>query len=88
VIVRIMGEGRFEVPDAELAGIERLDAALVDALDRGDDAAFGTALAALVEAVRAHGTPLAADDFRTSALVVPHPGASLAEVQALLTEGA
>ena len=88
MIVRIMGEGRFEVPDTELAAIERLDAALVDALDRGDDAGFAAALAELVEAVRAHGTPLAADDFRPSTLVVPHPGASLAEVQSLLSEGA
>jgi hypothetical protein len=88
VIVRILGEGRYEVPDADLPAIEQLDAVLVDALDRGDDAAFTGALADLVGEVRHSGKRLADDDLGTSELVVPHEGSTLAELRALLAEGA
>jgi hypothetical protein len=88
MIVRILGEGRYDVPEADLPAIEQLDAQLVDAMDRGDNAAFGGALADLIGQVRHTGTLLAPDDLRTSSLVVPHEGSSLAEVQALLAEGA
>jgi hypothetical protein len=88
MIVRILGEGRYEVPDADLPAIEQLDAQLVDVMDRGDEAGFAGALADIIGLVRHTGTLVAPDDLRTSSLVVPHEGSSLAEVQALLAEGA
>ena len=86
MIVRILGEGRYDVPDADLPAIEQLDEVLVDALDRADEAAFSGALADLVGQVRHSGTRLADDDLGTSGLVVPHEGSTLDEVQALLSE--
>jgi hypothetical protein len=86
VIVRILGEGRYEVPDADLPAIEEIDSVLMDAIDRGDEAAFTGALADLVGEVRHTGTRLAHDDVRTSGMIVPHEGSTLAEVQALLAE--
>lgn len=86
MIVRILGEGRYEVPDADLPAIEEIDDVLNDAIDRGDEAAFTGALADIVGEVRHSGTPLAHDDDRTSGMVVPHEGSSLAEVKALLAE--
>ena len=86
MIVRILGEGRFEVPEADMPAVEQLDAQLTDALDRGDEAAFDAALSDLVGQVRHTGTPLPADDLQTSGLVVPHEGSSLAEVKGLLAE--
>lgn len=88
MIVRILGEGRYDVPDADLPAIEQLDAVLADALDRGDESAFAGALADLIGEVRHSGTRLEHDDVRTSGLVVPHEGSTVAEVQALLSEGA
>ena len=88
MIVRILGEGRFEVPDADLPAIEQLDAQLVDALDRGDDAAFAGTLADIIGQVRHTGALIPADDVRTSELVVPHEGSTLAEVRDLLAQGA
>jgi hypothetical protein len=88
VIVRILGEGRYDVPEADLPAIEQLDASLVDALERGDNAAFAGVLADLIGQVRHTGTLLAPDDLRTSELAVPHEGSSLEEVRALLAEGA
>ena len=86
MIVRILGEGRYDVPDADLPAIEQLDAVLVDALERKDDAAFAGALADVIGAVRHSGTHLDHEDLRTSELVVPHEGSTLAEVAALLDE--
>ena len=86
MIVRILGEGRYEVPDADLPAIEELDSVLVDAIDRGDEAAFSAALADLIGQVRHTGKPLAHDDTRTSAMAVPHEGSTLTEVKSLLAE--
>jgi hypothetical protein len=86
VIVRILGEGRFDVPEADMPAIEQLDAQLTDAMDNDDDAAFDSALSDLVNQVRHTGTLLPADDLQTSGLVVPHPGSSLSEVKELLAQ--
>ena len=88
MIVRILGEGRYDVPDADIPAIEQLDEVLVDALDRGDEAGFTGALADMVGEVRHSGTRLADDDLATSDLVVPHEGSTLGEVRTLLAEGA
>ena len=88
MIVRILGEGRYDVPDADMPAIEQADATLVDALDRADEAAFSGALADLISLVRHTGTLIPADDVTPSGLAVPHEGSSLAEVRELLTEGA
>jgi hypothetical protein len=86
MIVRILGEGRFDVPEADMPAVEQLDAQLTDALDRNDETAFDSALSDLVAQVRHTGALLPADDLQTSGLVVPHPGSSLSEVKGLLTE--
>jgi hypothetical protein len=86
MIVRILGEGRFDVPEGDMPAIEQIDAQLTDALDRNDEKAFDTALTDLVGLVRHAGVLLPADDLQPSGLVVPHPGSSLSEVRELLTE--
>jgi hypothetical protein len=88
MIVRILGEGRFDVPDADIPAIEQLDEQLADAMDRGDEVEFQSTLADLIGQVRHTGTLVAPDDLRTSTLAVPHEGSTLAEVQSLLSEEA
>jgi hypothetical protein len=87
MIVRILGEGRYDVPDADMPAIEQLDAQLNDALERGDEIEFTSSLSDLINEVRHTGTLVAPDDLRTSEQVVPHEGSTLAEVQVLLAEG-
>ncbi|MDQ1697328.1 MAG: hypothetical protein QOJ03_2681 [Frankiaceae bacterium] len=84
MIVRILGEGQLDVPDAELDSLNRLDDELQAAVDGGEDAAFGTSLAALLAAVRKAGRPLPDDEIVPSDLVLPSADASLAEVRELL----
>ncbi len=86
MIVRILGEGQYEVPDGERAALEELDAQLVKTVDADDEAAFTTALAALAAEVRTAGHPLADDAFAPSDLVVPFVDATISETKDLLAE--
>ena len=86
MIVRILGEGQYEVPADEADALEKLDAALVKAVEGDDEAAFADGLHALIAEVRRAGTPLSPDDFAPSDLVVPFADATLDETKNLLAE--
>ncbi len=86
MIVRILGEGQYDVPDEARSKLDGLDDALVKAVDSGEEAAFTKALAALIAEVRGAGSPLAADAFAPSDLVVPFEDATLEETKDLLAE--
>jgi hypothetical protein len=86
MIVRILGEAQFDVPESDRATLDALEATLGTAVDRDDEAAFAAALGALIAEVRRAGTPLAADSFTGSDLVVPFADSTLAETRALLAE--
>jgi hypothetical protein len=85
VIVRIMGEGQFELDDTQLRDLNALDDALSTAVDGGDDGQFRAALSALLEAVRSRGTPVADDALVDSDLVLPYEDAHIDEVRELLS---
>ena len=84
MIIRILGEGQFDVPAAEVDGLNDLDAAVEKAIAAGDEAAFAPALAALLDRVRSSGTPTADDSLLTSEALLPHAEARLAEARDLL----
>jgi hypothetical protein len=84
MIVRILGEGQYDVSDAALDRLNALDAAVEAAIEVGDDAAFTTSLAALLDGVRSAGVPRDADTLDESDLILPPADASIAEVKDLL----
>jgi hypothetical protein len=86
MIVRILGEGQLEVPEAVHAELNQLDAALESAVETGDEAGFRSALTALLTRVREVGSPTEADDLRPSELILPQEGATMDEVRKLLTD--
>jgi hypothetical protein len=86
MIVRILGEGQYEVPDDAHAKLDELDDHLVKACESGDETAFAAALAALTDEVRNAGQALADDNFAPSDLVVPFADATLEETRALLAD--
>ncbi len=88
MIVRILGEAQYDIPDEERDTLGSLDAAVTKTVDNGDSDAFARALADLTAAVRRLGTPLTVDDFAPSDLVVPFPDATLEETKVLLTDTA
>lgn len=86
MIVRILGEGQFEFDDAALTTLNERDAAVEAAVAAGDEAAFGAALASLLDLVRTTGAPLAADSLVESDAILPATDASLAEVREMLSD--
>ncbi|MFF4576593.1 hypothetical protein [Streptomyces sp. NPDC001410] len=86
MIMRILGEGQYEVADTHLDKLNELDAVLQSAAASGDEEAFAAGLRALLDAVRALGTPLPADSLVPSDLILPGEDTSLREVQALLSD--
>lgn len=86
MIVRILGEGQYAVPEDQRGPLEKLDAALAEAVDADDESAFDKSLRALTAEVRKLGSPLADDAFAPSDLVVPFPDASLEETKGLLAQ--
>ncbi len=86
MIVRILGEGQYLVPDDQRPVLEKLDDELDAAVHAGDESRFGAALNALAAEVRSAGEALADDDFAPSELVVPFADASLEETKALLAD--
>ncbi len=87
MIVRILGEGQFSVPDRHRSELEGLDSTLLEAIEAGDEAAFAVALGAAVAEVRRVGTAVPDDEFSPSDLVLPFVDASLGETRELLAGG-
>ena len=86
MIVRILGEGQFDVDDAATPELNQLDTDLETAVDQNDEAAFTTALTSLLTHVRAHGSPLPTDTLEESDLILPHEDSSMDEVRKMLTD--
>ncbi len=86
MIVRILGEGQYTVPEDQRGTLQKLDATLAEAVDADDEQAFTRSLDALIAEVRQSGEPLADDAFAPSDLVVPFPDATLEETKGLLTQ--
>jgi hypothetical protein len=87
VIVRVMGEGQYELDDALLPELEALDAPAERAVEAGDEAAFATALGALLARVREAGRPLAPERLQPSDVVLPAPDATVEDVRHLFEGG-
>ncbi|WP_370250166.1 hypothetical protein [Nocardioides sp.] len=86
MIVRILGEGQFDVDDGHLDRLNELDAAVEAAVAAGDDAAFGLAFPALLDGVRSLASPTDPAALVESDLVLPPADATLAEVRDLLAD--
>jgi len=86
MIVRILGEGQLQVDDSAATELNSLDAVLERAVNSGDEAAFRSALVALLDRVRALGTPLAAEVLEPSDSILPRADADLDEVRSMLTD--
>ena len=86
MIVRILGEGQWDLDDAHLEALNALDGSVEQAIEAGDEAAFARGLVALLDVVRRQGTRLEDDSLEESDVILPMSDATLDEVRALLTE--
>jgi hypothetical protein len=84
MIVRIMGEGQYDLADHALDALNGLDTQIEAAIESGDEAMFRTALEGLLAAVRASGTHHDPGSLDESDLILPPGDATLEEVRELL----
>jgi hypothetical protein len=86
MILRILGEGQLEVSDEAVMELNELDDVLINAVEKGDESLFHSALANLVDKVRTVGKPVADDHLGPSELILPGADATLDEVRAMLAD--
>jgi hypothetical protein len=86
VIVRLMGEGQFEIDDEVAKGLNDLDEQAAQALEAGDEERLSELLRRMAEAVRTNGTRVPDDHLDASDGIVPPDDLSLDEAR-LLFEG-
>lgn len=88
MIVRILGEGQWQLADDTVPGLNRIDDQIERAVGSADQDALSTALRDLLEQVRSSGTPIPDDSLDDSDLILPGADATLAEVEELLADSA
>jgi hypothetical protein len=86
MIVRILGEGQWDVADDQIEGLNTLDAEVEAAVEAGEQDRFAAGLASLLDAVRTKGTPLPDESLQDSDLILPPSDATIDEVRALLSD--
>ena len=85
MIIRIMGEGQFNVADVNHSLMQKYDNQVEDAVKVGNEQAARNALKALHDYVVEAGQPVADDYLGSSEAVVPFVDATLEEITDLLT---
>ncbi len=83
MIVRLMGEGQFEVDEEVAKGLNDLDEKAGEAVERGDEEQLRVLLDRMAEAVRTNGSRVPDDDLRGSDAIVPPEDLSLDEAKQL-----
>lgn len=85
MIIRIMGEGQYDVADVDQNLMQKYDNQVEDAVNVGNEEAARNALHALHDYVVSNGKPVSDDYLGSSEAVVPFVDATLQEITELLT---
>ncbi|HEY6834994.1 MAG TPA: hypothetical protein VI142_00850 [Gaiellaceae bacterium] len=86
MIVRVMGEGQFEVDDEVAKGLNDLDEQAGRALEAGDEEKFRQLLGRMAEAVRMNGARVPDEQLDASDAIVPPEDLSLDEARRLFED--
>ncbi len=86
MIVRLMGEGQYEVDEALVQELNTYDDRAVAALEREDEVELDDLLDAMWELVRNRGNRLPDADLSPSDLIIPPSDLTLEETRELFSE--
>jgi chromosome condensin MukBEF complex kleisin-like MukF subunit len=86
VIVRLMGEGQYEVDDEVAKGLNELDEQAAAAVEAGDEEKLAGLLRRMAEQVRTNGARVPDDDLSASEALVPPEDLTLDEARQLFEE--
>jgi hypothetical protein len=85
MIVRISGEGQYELPDEDGERLNELDNRAVEAVEQGDEATFQELWDEMLELVSNDGSLLDDDELVESDVILPPRDISFAEAEAEFT---
>ncbi|MEJ7714461.1 MAG: PspA/IM30 family protein [Thermoleophilaceae bacterium] len=85
VIVRLSGEGQYNLPDADADRLNQLDNDAVAAVEGGDESAFRELWGQMLELVETDGNPVGEEDLVESDVILPPRDVSFAEAQGEFT---
>ncbi|HEX6701471.1 MAG TPA: hypothetical protein VF101_12150 [Gaiellaceae bacterium] len=83
MIVRLMGEGQFQVDEGVLEELQQLDDQAGQAIEQGDEEGLRSLLATMAKTVRDHGERLPDADLSASDAIIPPEDLSLDEAREL-----
>ena len=81
MIVRLMGEGQYEIDKKHVDEINRIDNALVNIVNKGDEKTFKVEYKKLTDTVRKYGKPLSNDILKPSEVIIPPADISIEEAK-------
>ena len=84
MIVRLMGEGQFEIDKKHLDELNKIDNNIVKIVKKGDEKAFRIEIRKLTDYVRTKGKPIANEVLKPSELVIPPSDLTLEEAKKIL----
>jgi len=82
VIVRIMGEGQYRLPEDRVQRVNDLDNAVVAAVEADDEDGFHAAFEEMLDVIRKEGEQVEDAEIETSDVIVPPADTSMAEAAA------
>jgi chromosome condensin MukBEF complex kleisin-like MukF subunit len=86
VIVRLMGEGQFEVDDEVAKGLNDLDSQAAAAVEAGNEERLTELLRRMAEAVRTNGSRVPDEALDASDAIIPPDDLSLDEARQLFED--
>ncbi len=86
MIVRLMGEGQFEVDDEVAKGLNDLDEQAGQAVEAGDEERLSELLRRMADAVRTNGARVPDEHLDASEAIVPPDDLSLDEARQLFED--
>ncbi len=81
MIVRILGEGQFNLPGAVIDELNAIDNQMVAAVEAEDETNFTRLLREMLTLVREKGVPVPVDELVESDLILPEADLTLDEAE-------
>ncbi|SES66451.1 hypothetical protein SAMN04488587_0424 [Methanococcoides vulcani] len=85
MIIRIMGEGQFEVPGSLFDELNIIDNRIVDLVGKENEADYRTELSRLINVIKSNGKQLDDASIVESNIIVPPEDLSLQEAKEIFT---
>jgi hypothetical protein len=85
VIVRLSGEGQFELPDSDSERLNELDNRAVNAVEQEDETGFHELWSQMLELVSGNGSRLPDDELVESDVIMPPRDISFEEAKGEFT---